>query len=152
MINVTFVCLGNICRSPMAEFVFKHLVQKYNKKSFKKIQSCGTSGYHDGEDMHIKTKALLIENNIECNNFVSQKIDKKIYDSSDYIFVMDQKNYDYVVDKFENNIKKSKVVKITDYLTNKTIDYVPDPWFTGNFYQVYDIILDCLNNFLKDFD
>lgn len=147
--KITFVCLGNICRSPMGEFLMKDMVKKNNKSIAFEITSAGTSGYHDGEDMHKKTKELLLSKNIECSGFESKKISQDLFDSSDLIFVMDDMNYEDVTSRFG---KHDKVVKITNYSTTKKVTHVPDPWFTNNFNETYEILFDCLSNYLKEFE
>ncbi|MBR5675920.1 MAG: low molecular weight phosphotyrosine protein phosphatase, partial [Neisseriaceae bacterium] len=64
-INLLFVCLGNICRSPMAEFVMRDLIAKAQLSDKIATASCGTSGWHDGEDMHTGTKRILQEQDID---------------------------------------------------------------------------------------
>ncbi len=143
--KIAFICLGNICRSPMAEFIAKDYVKKNNLINID-ITSAGTAGYHDGEDMHRKTKSLLISKNIDCTGFVSKKISKTLFENSDVIFVMDDSNYEDVINEFGEN---PKIKKITDYCTNKNIKYVPDPWYTNNFDEVYSILSDAILNFFE---
>lgn len=144
--KITFVCLGNICRSPMAEFIFKDIVEKNNMSSCFDITSAGTAGYHDGDDMHHGTKTLLQSKKIKCNNFVSKKLTKQLFDDSNIILVMDDNNFNDVVNSFGQN---PKIKKMTDYCSNKDIKYVPDPWFTKNFDEVFEILNDSLNNFFN---
>lgn len=144
--KISFICLGNICRSPMAEYICKDMIKKENKTHLFQITSAGTSGYHDGEDMHPKTKQQLKIHNIDNSCFVSKKIDKALFDSSDIIFVMDDSNFENVTKQFGFNLK---IKKITDYSSIKKITYVPDPWYTNNFDETYEILTDCISNFLK---
>lgn len=143
---ITFVCLGNICRSPMAEYLFKHKVNQHNLNDEFVITSAGTSGWNDGDDMHHKTKEMLISRNIDYDNFISKKLTKSLFDKSNYIFVMDNSNYNDVISSFGSN---SKVRKITNYNTVKNYDEVPDPWYTGDFNETYEIISDALDNILN---
>lgn len=146
--KIVFVCLGNICRSPMAEFICKHLYKtKFNNLDLS-ICSAGTSGWHDGQDVHNKTKQMLIKNKIECSGFASQKITKEMFDNNDFIIVMDDSNL-INVNKMFNNTNKNKVFKITDY-SNGKYDFVEDPWYTDNFQKVYDILTISIINFLNN--
>lgn len=147
--RITFVCLGNICRSPMAEFICKDLVKKINKEKMYNITSCGTSGYHDGEDMHIGTKKMLNLKSIASKGFVSKKINKSLFEQSDIVFVMDDSNYKDVITKFGHD---SKIKKITDYSSFKYINHVPDPWYTDNFDETYEILNDCISNFINSIE
>lgn len=148
MIKIVFICLGNICRSPMAEFIMKDIVQKANLGHLFSISSAGTSGYHDGEDMHHKTKALLKSKNIKACDFCSQKLTQKICDENDYIFVMDDSNFKEVIKNFPQH--KHKIQKITNYTPNLAYTKVPDPWYSGNFDETYLILSNaCLNLFYK---
>ncbi len=144
--NILFVCLGNICRSPMAEFIAKDIINKNYKNSNINIKSAGTANYHEGENMHKGTFNLLKRKGIYCDGFLSKPINKQLYDWADIILVMDSNNLNDVKHYFPNT---NKVELITNYSTNKSINKVPDPWYTGNFEEVYDILLDCINNFLE---
>lgn len=141
--RITFVCLGNICRSPMAEFIAKDIAVKNSLNIL--FDSCGTSSYHLGEDMHSSTKKILLSNNIECNNFHSKPITKEIFNSSDYVLVMDDSNYKDIINKFGNHGKIKKIIDFCDYEYYE----VPDPWYTGNFNETYKILKNAINNFLK---
>lgn len=144
MTKIIFVCLGNICRSPMAEFIMKDLVLKANLSKKFIITSAGTSGYHDGEDMHYKTKALLKSKNIISNPFTSQKLNAKMCEENDYIIVMDNANFNEVSKNFPQY--KEKIKKITSYALNLGYDEVPDPWYSGDFDETYRILShSCLN-------
>lgn len=144
--NIIFVCLGNICRSPMAEYICRDLLKnKYSKKLKIIVDSAGTSGYHDGEDMHKSTKKKLLENKINEINFISKKITKELFEKNDIIFVMDKNNYKDVINLFGNS---NKVILITDYLVSQKYDYVPDPWYTNNFDETYSILSESIDNFL----
>lgn len=145
--KITFVCLGNICRSPMAEFICKKMVNDAGLTKDFSITSAGTSGYHDGEFMHSGTSKILSQHQISHNDFESKKINKNLFNESDLVLVMDDSNFEDVKNKFGNS---EKIKKITDYCTDKSITYVPDPWYTNNFQQVYDILTDAITNLLKE--
>lgn len=142
--KITFVCLGNICRSPMAQYLALDYVQKNNLSNIE-IDSCGTANYHEGEFMHKGTSKILKNLKIDHNSFKSKQITKKLFDESDYIFVMDDSNYNDVVSKFGNH---QKIQKMTDFCT-LNYDYVPDPWYSNNFDQTYEILNNSIVNFFK---
>lgn len=143
--KVIFVCLGNICRSPMAEFICKHLLKTKYQDLNVEVDSAGTSGWNDGDDVHIGTKSKLKEHKIDYSGFVSKKLTQKLFDENDIVFVMDNNNYETVINKFKNN---NKVIKMTDYLKNQKYSEVPDPWYTNNFDETYKILSESIDNFL----
>lgn len=144
--KVIFVCLGNICRSPMAEFICKDLLKKKYQQIQLIVDSAGTSGWNDGKGVHKGTALKLRENNIDYSGFVSKKLTQKLFNESDIVFVMDDCNYLDVISEFKN---KNKVIKITDYLTKSKYDEVPDPWYTGNFDETFMILSEAITNFLN---
>ncbi|MBZ7967081.1 low molecular weight phosphotyrosine protein phosphatase [Campylobacter sp. RM9756] len=150
MKKITFICLGNICRSPMAEFVMKDLIKKNKLEEFFFVTSAGTSGEHDGEGMHFGTKTKLESLNIKHQNFKSKKLTQKLCNESDFLITMDNSNFNNVLKKF-NNVE-NKLLKMTDFAPNLGYNEVPDPWYSKNFDETYKIIsLACENllNFLK---
>lgn len=142
--NIVFVCLGNICRSPMAEYVAKDLFLKHGLKA--QISSAGTSGYHDGEDMHIKTKHILQHHNIKADGFVSKKLTISMCENADLIVVMDKSNYKNVKQVFGF---ESKLKLLTDYSKELGYDEVPDPWYSGDFDETYKIVSTACFNLMN---
>ncbi|EAJ0326062.1 low molecular weight phosphotyrosine protein phosphatase [Campylobacter lari] len=147
MTKIIFICLGNICRSPMAEFIMKDLLIKENLSDKISVCSAGTSGYHDGEDMHIKTKNLLKAKNIPAKNFSSKKLNEDLCKENDLIIVMDNSNFKDVSINFSKYAHK--IQKITDYALNLDYQEVPDPWYSGNFEETYTILSNACSNLLK---
>lgn len=143
MINVLFVCLGNICRSPMAEFVFKDMVNKkgLNKKFY--IDSAGTSNYNEIEQagIYVETKNILKEMKIPFTEHISRQIRKQDYDKFDYILAMEQKNIPDIL-KIVGKDKYNKIFRLLDF-TDTPRD-IADPWYYGNFDSTYyDILYGC---------
>lgn len=140
---ITFVCMGNICRSPMAECLFKALLkQKKPNKTFV-IQSAGTHGINNGQDMDFRVKTVLQKHNIPLISFKSKQINQAIFNQSDLILAMDNKNIANLYQMFGIN---PKINKITQYCSNPTINEITDPWYDGKFKQVFELLVDCLNN------
>ncbi|MCF0217647.1 MAG: low molecular weight phosphotyrosine protein phosphatase [Malacoplasma sp.] len=140
---ITFVCLGNICRSPIAELVFRNMVKQTKTVNQYVIQSAGTSGWNDGQKIHEGSKRILAVHNIDSSKFVSKKITQQMFDESDLVLVMDDKNLQDVRRMFGSN---AKIQKLTKYCILQKYDIVPDPWYTNNFELTYDIINDALIN------
>lgn len=145
MIKICFVCLGNICRSPMAEFIFKNLVKKENLANKFFITSKGTSNEEQGNYMHPKAIKELEKHQIPYTSHYATQITRDDYEKYDYFICMDTYNYHNLNRIFKNN--KNKIHKLLEF---SDIDKdIADPWYTGNFDLTYIEIEEGLKNFLK---
>lgn len=140
MYNIMFVCHGNICRSPMAEFVLKDLVKKRGISNQFVIASSATSREEIGNPVHHGTKRKLLEHGISTDGKYAIQFTKEDYHSYDFIIVMDSyniKNLKYIIGQ---DIEK-KVYKLLDFADGGDI---ADPWYTGNFDDTYrDVVRGC---------
>lgn len=138
MIHIMFVCHGNICRSPMAEFVFRDLVAKKNLSNQFHICSSATSKEEIGNPVHRGTKEKLKSYNISTDGKYAIQLRKEDYQHYDYFIAMDDTNIKnmYKIFKVDDN---QKIFKLLDF-TNLYRD-IADPWYTGNFDQTYEDIL-----------
>lgn len=130
--SILMVCLGNICRSPLAEGILKN---KLPKKNFK-VDSAGTSGYHIGKAPDIRSVEIAAKNGIDISNQKARKFTADDFDRFDKIFAMDRRNLNHIK-QMANTLEDSK--KVSLLLGN---DQVPDPYY-GNkdsFIKIYDII------------
>ena len=139
MIKVLFVCLGNICRSPMAEFVLKDLVRKRGVEDKFLIKSSATSYEEIGNDVHYGTKRKLMEENIPVESREAVRLSKNDYEKYDYIIGMEESNVRNIL-RIVGEDKNSKVCKLLDYSSNPRD--IADPWYTGNFDKTYEDILE----------
>ena len=146
MIKVLFVCLGNICRSPMAEFLFKDMVRKKNWDNMFLIESAGTSSEEEGNPVHYGTKNKLSELGISTEGKYARKLKKSDYDKYDYILTMETRNVRDAIRIFGED-KKNKVRRLLDYSNNPRD--IADPWYTGNFDVTYDDIMEGLEAFIS---
>lgn len=141
MKRICFVCYGNICRSTMAEFVFKDMVKKRGYEHEFIIESKGTSSEELGNDTYYLTKEKLAENNIAFTKRKATKLKKEDYDDFDYFIGMDMMNVSSMNELFVQD-KEQKVFRFLD-ITDKKRD-IADPWYTRNFEQTYqDILYGC---------
>lgn len=141
MTKILFICHGNICRSPMAEFVMKKLVSDANLQNGFIIDSAATSTEELGNGMHRGTLRMLQEKNIPYTNHRARQITLQDYSDYDYLVGMDEENLYYMQKKWHNDFE-NKISLLLSY-ANLNRD-IADPWYTGNFYQTYDdILLGC---------
>lgn len=137
-ISVLFVCLGNICRSPMAEAVFRHLVEKEGLSKQFHIDSAGTGDWHVGEPPHHGTRKKLDEHQISYENIYARQVHKNDFQTFTYIIGMDEDNL--------RNLKRLakdpsvQLYRLVDFIPNSTYTEVPDPWYTGNFDETFELV------------
>lgn len=130
MVRILFVCHGNICRSPMAEFVMKDLVEKKSMANEFHIASCATSREEIGNGVYPPAKRKLQENGISCAGKTARQMTKGDYDYFDYIVAMDTMNLRNMF-QFVGEDKDKKVSLLMDF--TDTPGDVQDPWYTGDF-------------------
>ncbi len=146
MIKVMFVCLGNICRSPMAEFVLKDMVKKLGKENEFLIKSSATSYEELGSDVHHGTVQKLNSVGIPWEHRESVRLSKNDYDKYDYILGMEESNIRNIK-KIIGNDSENKVYRLLDFSNNPRD--IADPWFTGNFDRTYEDVLEGCKAFLE---
>lgn len=142
MTKILFICHGNICRSPMAEFVMKDLVQKKGLEKDFLIESAATSTEEIGNDIHYGTRRKLTEEGIPFSRRAARQITAADYDYYDYLIGMDDENL-YYMNRRWNNDPDNKIRLLLEF-AGRTAE-VADPWYTGNFDRTYmDIMEGCL--------
>lgn len=130
MHKILFVCHGNICRSPMAEFIMKNLVEKRGLSPLFHIESKATSTEELGNPIYPPAKAELIRNNIPITPHYATQIKRSDYDIYDYIIVMDTNNMRNIK-RILGNDTQGKIYKLLDF--TDTPGDIADPWFSRNF-------------------
>lgn len=138
MYNILFVCYGNICRSPMAEMIFKDIIYKNNKRYMLSCVSRATSMEELGNDIYPQAKKKLIKEGITCESHKAMQIKKEDYKLYDYIIVMEERNKIDVI-KIVGPDVENKIHLLLEYTDNKNKD-IDDPWYTGDFDTTYDLI------------
>lgn len=144
MKTIIFVCHGNICRSPAAEWIMKYLLQRYNLEEDFFILSRATSLEEIGNDIYPPMKRALYNKKIPFYEHHAKRITIKELNDADYIFYMDSMNLRYLERLFGNLPEKCQI--ITKYSEN--IGFIDDPWYTGQFDEVVDQIIDCCENII----
>ena len=143
MIKILFVCHGNICRSPMAEFVMKNLVNKKGMADQFEIASAATSTEEIGNPVYPPAKRKLKEHGISCEGKTARQMTKADYTYYDYIIAMDRFNLRNMT-RFVGNDPDNKVSLLMDF-TNRPGD-VADPWYTGDFETTWnDVYEGCID-------
>ena len=141
---IIFVCHGNICRSPAAEWIMKHLLLKYHMEEDFFIISRATSFEEIGNDIYPPMKRALYNKGIPFFEHRAQRISQEEFDKADYIFYMDGTNQRYLERMFGTLPEKCSI--ITKYLSEE--DYVDDPWYTGQFDSVVNQIERCCESII----
>lgn len=141
------VCLGNICRSPLAHGILLHKCQEANLDW--EVESCGTSGFHSGEAPDSRSVEVAAENGIDISRQRSLQFKSSFFQTYDHILVMDATNYRNVISLAQTEQDKNKVEMILNYLYQNENRQVPDPYYEGGFQGVYDMLDLALDKFIK---
>ncbi|MDR0921723.1 MAG: low molecular weight phosphotyrosine protein phosphatase [Lactobacillales bacterium] len=139
MKKILFVCLGNICRSPMAEVVFREKVKRRGLEKEFIVDSAATSGWEQGNPVHRGTRKVLKEHGMSSKGLTSRKVTAADYQRFDYLIGMDFQN----VADLEDFAPEETHATITSFLSvvpNRENEAVPDPYYTGDFEQTYRLV------------
>lgn len=141
MVRILFVCLGNICRSPMAEFVMKDLVKNQKLSEQFQIASAATSTWEIGNPVHHGTKAKLAEHGISCKGKTARLLTRSDYAEYDYIIGMDRGNMTDMLE-ITGGDPEHKLSLMLDWCGEKRD--VADPWYTHDFEATWqDVLRGC---------
>ena len=150
-IKVLMVCHGNICRSPMAEFIFKDILTKSNLASDFYVASAATSTEEIwngvGNPVYPPAREELAKHGISCEGKRAVQVTKADYQKYDYLICMDSNNVRNLM-RIIGKDPKNKVSLLLDYTDRKGAS-IADPWYTGNFTATYRDIVDGIDGFLK---
>ncbi|HEX3076017.1 MAG TPA: low molecular weight protein-tyrosine-phosphatase [Lachnospiraceae bacterium] len=146
MIKVLFVCLGNICRSPMAEFVMKDIVRQRGLEDMFLIESAATSTEEIGNPVHPGTRRKLRELGISTEGKYAVQLIRKDYERYDYLIGMEQRNVTNML-RILGNDTKGKVNRLLNFSSNPRD--IADPWYTGDFDRTYEDVLEGCNALLE---
>ncbi len=149
MIKILFVCHGNICRSPMAEFIFKNMIKEAGLSDHFAIASAATSSeevWGDvGNPVYPPAREELARHGISCAGKRAVQIKKKDYKEYDYILGMEYRNIRNI-GRIIGSDPQNKVHMLLEYSENPRD--IADPWYTGNFEKTYEDILEGCEGFL----
>lgn len=139
MIKVLFVCHGNICRSPMGEFIFKDLVKKAGLSGQFMIASAATSYEEIGNPVYPPARRKLKEHGISTDGKYAAHLERSDYDKYDYLLGMEQYNIRNMI-RILGSDPHHKVCRLLDFSTRPRD--IEDPWYTGDFETAYRDILE----------
>ncbi|HKJ79686.1 MAG TPA: low molecular weight protein-tyrosine-phosphatase [Prolixibacteraceae bacterium] len=142
--KILFVCMGNICRSPSAEAVFKGLVKKEGIEQQFEIDSAGTGAWHAGEPADKRMRKHATERNYDLTSIARQFDPDNDFDDFDLIIGMDDENVTNLKNLARNEGDSKKIHKITDYRKEWNYDEVPDPYYGGD--EGFELVLDLLED------
>ncbi len=151
--RILFVCLGNICRSPSAEAVFRAFVLRQGRGEEFEIDSAGTSGHHAGERADSRMRAHASRRGYDLTS-LSRPLTYDDYFAFDYIIGMDEQNRRHLIDRAPTAELAMKVSLLTDWHPSPSLDHIPDPYYGGaeGFERVLDLIESCCPHLLASID
>jgi len=149
MVRVLFVCLGNICRSPTAEGVFRDLVEREGLADMIHVDSAGTAAYHVGAPPDSRAQAEAQRRGIDLSGLRGRQAQPGDFHQFDYVLAMDSENHRNLqgICPMES---EDKLHMFLDFAPNVSLRDVPDPYYSGGFDTVYDMIDDAAKGLLAD--
>ena len=141
MIRILFVCHGNICRSPMAEFVMKHEAEKAGRADDFYVESAAVSSEEIGNPVYPPARRELARHGISCDGHAAHQISRRELEEYDHIYYMDSSNARYLRRLFGSDADKCRPLLSRD---------VADPWYTGDFTQTWNDIVEGCTKILEE--
>ncbi|RFB13447.1 low molecular weight phosphotyrosine protein phosphatase [Bacillus sp. HNG] len=141
MIKVLFVCLGNICRSPMAEAIFRDMVKKEGLTNDIQVDSAGTGDWHIGHPPHKGTQTILTKYKVSFEGIKARQVIREDLEHFDYIIAMDSDNLENLK-RMTGTAKTGQIKRLLDFVEDSQVTDVPDPYYTGNFDETYELVSD----------
>ena len=138
-VRVLFVCMGNICRSPTAEGVFRYLVSEQGLAEKIETDSAGTHAYHVGEPPDGRAQSAARQRGVDLSDLRARRVMLGDYESFDYILAMDEGNYEILISQSPAHAKP-KIRMFMEFASERTEKEVPDPYYGGQ--KGFDIVFD----------
>ncbi len=149
MASVLFVCMGNICRSPSAEGVFRALLEKHRLTEYVEVDSAGTDAYHVGQPPDKRSIEAAAKRGIDISGLTARQFNKKDFEKYHYILVSDKTN-ELALKNTAEGFYHPKIELLLNYARNTNIEEIPDPYSGGEqgFEQVLDLLEDACHGLL----
>ena len=150
--SILFVCLGNICRSPMAEAVFNRILERENAGDQFRVDSAGLIAVHQGELPDSRMRYHAGQRGYKEMTHRSRPFSRADFDRFDMIIGMDDANIDGLRDKADNLEEMQKIYRMTDFCQSMKADHVPDPYYGGSqgFENVIDLLEDACEGLFEE--
>lgn len=144
------VCLGNICRSPLAEGILVHKTQHLNIK----VDSAGTAGYHIGKLPDERSIEIAEKYNIDLTKQRARQFSRADFDDFDIIYAMDTNNYAHLISLANNKTERNKIRLILNEIYPEKFESVPDPYYGGDdgFQNIYNILNAACNKIISQIE
>jgi len=148
---VLFVCMGNICRSPTAEGVFRTLVEKQGLEDSIVIDSAGTHAYHIGEQPDSRSQQTARTRGVDLSKQSARKVKPSDFDKFDYVLAMDNENHIILADMCPDD-KIDNLSLFLDFAKGRAESEVPDPYYGGpnGFEHVFDLVEEASEGLIED--
>ena len=148
--KILMVCLGNICRSPLAEGILTHKTQHLNIE----VDSAGTAGYHIGNLPDSRSIEIADKYNINLRNQKARQFSRADFEKFDIIYAMDKSNYAHLISLAENKEERSKIRMILNEINPNACESVPDPYYGGEngFQNVYNMLDKACNKIVDQIE
>ena len=148
--KILMVCLGNICRSPLAQGILEKKLKNYDIE----IDSAGTASYHIGKKPDIRSIEIAKKNNIDITNQIARQFRIDDFKEFDIIYAMDKNNYNHLYSLTTTKEDRKKIKLILNEINPKNDLSVPDPYYGGNdgFKNVYTILNDACDQIIKNLE
>ena len=147
--KILMVCLGNICRSPLAEGILAHKTQHLDVT----VESAGTAGYHIGKLPDSRSIEIANKYEIDISNQKARQFSRADFDEFDIIYAMDTNNFAHLTSLAENQNERNKIRMILNEINPESFDSVPDPYYGGDngFHLVYNMLDKACNKIITQF-